>query len=358
MPKSLVLTAPRRLEFAETAARPLAAGEVRLRSLISGISHGTELALYRGTAPFASKAFDTELRVFIPDAGGTFPRQLGYDLVGEAVETGPGVDGVRVGDLIHTGTPHEEEPIIRLDQDGEGYPPVRLPAGSTERGLFVSLASVALQAVHDARIKVGDAVVVSGAGVIGLLAAQLARMNGADPVIVVEPHEQRRRLALDLGAADVVDPTDAGGSVGRRVKTLLRGSGADTAIETSGMYAGLQGAIASVGVGGTVVSAGFYQGRGADLRLGEEWHHNRPTMVSSMGVWGCPHRDHPLWHRQRMMHAVVSLIYSDRLMVDPLLTDTVPFEDAPLAYERLDTDPGSALKIGLAYGTAGRRRQE
>jgi threonine dehydrogenase-like Zn-dependent dehydrogenase len=358
MPKNLVLTAPRRLEFAETAARPLGPGEVRLRSLISGISHGTELALYRGTAPFASKAFDAELRVFVPDAGGNLPRQLGYDLVGEAVETGSGVDGVRVGDLIHAGTPHQEEPIIRLDQDGDGYPPVKLPAGRTERGLFVSLASVALQAVHDARIKVGDAVVVSGAGVIGLLAVQLARVNGADPVIVVEPHEQRRRLALDLGASEVVDPSGLDGSVGLRVKRLLHGSGADTAIETSGTYAGLQGAIASVGVGGTVVSTGYYQGGGADLRLGEEWHHNRPTMVSSMGVWGCPHRDYPLWHRQRMMRTVVSLIYSDRLVVDPLLTEIVPFEQAPRAYERLDADPGSALKIGLTYGTAGSTHEE
>lgn len=355
MPKSLVLTAPRRLEFTETEPRPLAEGEVRLRSLISGISHGTELALYRGTAPFASKSFDPALRVFVPGAIPDGATRLGYDMVGEAIETR--VDGVGVGDLIHAGAPHQEESIIRLDRD-DGYPPVRLPAGRIERGLFVSLASVALQAVHDARIKVGDAVVVSGAGVIGLLTSQLARLNGADPVIVVEPQEQRRRLALELGATEAVDPGGADVPVGQTVKQLLGGAGADTAIETSGSYPGLQGAIASVGVGGTVVSAGYYQGGGAELRLGEEWHHNRPTMVSSMGLWGCPHRDHPLWYRKRMMRTVVALIYSDRLVVEPLLTDTVPFEDAPQAYRRLDDDPGSALKIGLTYGEARNRPRE
>ena len=104
-----------------------------------------------------------------------------------------------------------------------------------------------------------------------------------------------------------------------------------------------------MGVGGTVVSTGYYQGGGGELRLGEEWHHNRPTMVSSMGLWGCPHRDHPLWYRTRMMRTVTDLIYSDRLRVEPLLTETIPFGRAPEAYLRLDRDPASALKIALSY---------
>ncbi|MEQ7128413.1 zinc-binding dehydrogenase [Actinopolymorpha sp. B11F2] len=349
MATCLVLTAPRTLEFAVTEHRPLRDGEVRLRTLVSGISHGTELNLYRGTAPFATRSFDPQLRVFVPSEESSRTAKLGYDLVGEVVEVGPGVDGVAVGDILHTGQAHQEEPIVALDAHTDFYPPCKLPRTHVERGLFVSLASVALQAVHDARIKVGDAVVVSGAGVIGQLVAQLARMNGADPVAVVEPHAERRNLAVRLGAAEALDPTAGDQPIGYQVKKALGNRGADIAIETSGTYPGLHGAIASVGVGGTVVAAGFYQGGAADLRLGEEWHHNRPNLVSSMGVWGCPHRDHPLWNRARIARTVVDLIYSDRLVVEPLLTDRVPFRQAPKAYERLDNDPASALKIALTY---------
>ena len=140
MPKSLVLTAPRRLEFTETEPRPLAEGEVRLRSLISGISHGTELALYRGTAPFASKSFDPALRVFVPAPPRTGPP--GSATTWSARRSRPGGGRNRIGDLIHAGTPHQEESIIRLDRDSDGYPPVRLPAGRIERGLFVSLGAL------------------------------------------------------------------------------------------------------------------------------------------------------------------------------------------------------------------------
>ena len=62
------------------------------------------------------------------------------------------------------------------------------------------------------------------------------------------------------------------------------------AIETSGTTAGLHDAIAAAGLGGRVVTVGFYQGGAPELRLGEEWHHNRLDMVSSMGAWGAPHR--------------------------------------------------------------------
>jgi hypothetical protein len=46
---------------------------------------------------------------------------------------------------------------------------------------------------------------------------------------------------------------------------------------------GLQGALAAAGLGGTVVGAGFYQGGAANLRLGEEFHHNRLALIASVG---------------------------------------------------------------------------
>src|SRR4051812_40395758 len=306
--RALVLRGPRELAFEPLPSRPLAAGEIRLRTVLSGISHGTELNLYRGSSPFADRVFDRDLRAFVPaeGGGGDFPARLGYELVGEVAEAGEGVDGLAVGDLLHAGAPHGEETVLDVAAAADtSFPPVLLPPGPRERWLFVSLGAVALQAVHDAAIKVGDRVAVVGLGAIGLLLVQLARLNGAGMIHAVDPVPERRALALELGADHVHDPAVAGGA-GLAIKRV-EGVGADVAVETSGVEAGLQDAIASAVLGGLVVAVGFYQG-GGTLRLGEEWHHNRLTMRSSMGAWASPHRSAPAWDRPRIMRTVVDLL--------------------------------------------------
>jgi threonine dehydrogenase-like Zn-dependent dehydrogenase len=64
VPRILILDGPRRLRLVEHPTRPLQPREVRLRSRLSGISHGTELNLYRGTSAFTDKMFDRGLRVW------------------------------------------------------------------------------------------------------------------------------------------------------------------------------------------------------------------------------------------------------------------------------------------------------
>jgi threonine dehydrogenase-like Zn-dependent dehydrogenase len=123
----------------------------------------------------------------------------------------------------------------------------------------------------------------------------------------------------------------------------------DVAIETSGSTAGLHDAVAAPGLGGTVVTVGFYQGGAPELRLGEEWHHNRLDMVSSMGAWGAPHRAYPAWDRRRVMRAVVGLLASGELRTDALPVRHFPFEQAVDAYGWLDANPNEAVKVALTY---------
>jgi D-arabinose 1-dehydrogenase-like Zn-dependent alcohol dehydrogenase len=157
MSRTLVLDGPRQLRLAEQPSRSLDTGEVRLRARLSGISHGTELSLYRGTSAFADKVFDRGLRAFVePPAGSAsaYPVTLGYEMISEVVEVGSGVTEVTVGDLVHTGTPHQEETVLDLAASLQAtYPLVVLPTDERlERGVFLSLAAVALPAVHDAEI--------------------------------------------------------------------------------------------------------------------------------------------------------------------------------------------------------------
>lgn len=353
-PRQLVVTAPRTLAYRPVERRELAATEVRLTSVASAISHGTELHLYRGTAPFATHSFDPRLRVFsAAGSGADEATPLGYELVGEVVELGSQVDQVAVGDLVHAAVPHADEVVVDLDRpEPLGYPAQRLPDGMpVDAGLFTALACVALFATHDAAIKVGDRVVVSGLGVIGLLTVQLARLDGATTVLAVDPIAERRSLAMRLGADAALDP-DAE-PVGAGVKRRLGGegidAGADVVVETSGAATALHEAIASVRVGGTVVSAGFAQGGAAQLRLGEEWHHNRPQLVSSMGVWDCPHRDHPRWDRLRVARTALSLLGSGTLQVEELVGPSYRFEEAAGAYALLDEQATPPLKVVLRY---------
>ena len=352
MARSLVLEGPRQVRLQADDPLPLGRRDVRIRAILSGISHGTELSLYRGGSPFADRMFDRELRAFVrPDPPRpTYPSSLGYELVGVVQEAGPAVDELAVGDLVHAGVPHGEEVVLDVDAARDAsYPLVRLPAGvPQERWLFVSLAMVALVAMHDARVKVGDRVAVFGLGVIGLLVVQLARMAGSAGVTGVDLVGARRDLAADLGADAVLDPRQEQEGVGPAIKRAGQG-GVDVAVETSGSSAALHDAIAAARLGGTVVTVGFYQGGAPQLRLGEEWHHNRLDMVSSMGAWGAPHRAHPAWDRMRVARTVVDLLASDRLEVDSLPIRRFGFEEAVDAYGWLDAHPDEAIKVALTY---------
>jgi 2-desacetyl-2-hydroxyethyl bacteriochlorophyllide A dehydrogenase len=349
--RALLLEAPRTVRLRNEEAAQLAPREVRVRALVSGISHGTELNLYRGTSAFDDRVFDRELRAFVrPEPPRpVYPATLGYELVGTVEQTGDAVTELAPGDLVHVGAPHRDEAVLDLDvAAGATYPPVKLPAdGPLERWLFVSVGAVALVAAHDARIKLGDHVAVIGLGAIGLLLVQMARLAGARQVTAVDPVASRRALARELGAHDAIDPRDAPDGAGAAIKRAS--GGADVAVETSGATAGLHDAVAAARLGGTVVTVGFYQGGAPELRLGEEWHHNRLDMVSSMGAWGAPHRSYPAWDRRRVMRTVVDLLAGGELRTDGLPVRHFPFEQAVDAYGWLDANPNEAVKVAFTY---------
>lgn len=347
MPHELLVTGPRSLELAPYEDAPPAPNEVRAEAIVSGISHGTELALYRGVSAFAGKRFDTDLRLFLEDdAAASYPLRVGYEWVGEVRETGAEVDAVRVGDRLQLALPHRETQTITLADDARTPWSVLPKELDPERGALLQAVTIALQATHDARVELGDTSAVFGLGALGLLAVQLARLSGAEWIAAVDPVPQRRDLAHALGADVVLDPSAC--DAGREIK-VATGGGVDAAIELSGRYPALHDAIRSVRLAGTVVAAGFYTGSpGDELRLGEEFHHNRLTLVGSMSGWGAPHREAG-WDRRRLRSAALDLLVRDRLTVDPLVTHRVPFARAAEAYELIDHSPEETLRVVLTY---------
>jgi 2-desacetyl-2-hydroxyethyl bacteriochlorophyllide A dehydrogenase len=348
MPHELLLTGPRAIRIGSYDDPVLGTDQVQAEALVSGISHGTELALYRGDAPFGRKRFDLDLRQFV-DAPETdqYPMRLGYEWVGRVGAVGADVQGIGVGDRVHLTLPHRETHTVTI-ADEPAAPWLVLPREiEPERAALLQSAAIALQAVHDARLKVGDRVAIFGLGVFGILAVQLARLSGAGWIGAADPIAARRELARGFGADRTVDPESA--DAGRELKIAAGGGGPDVAIEFSGRYAALHEALRCVRVAGTVVAAGFYVGdAGSDLRLGEEFHHNRLTLVGSMSGWGAPQRE-PGWDRRRLRATALELLTRGRLEVDELITHRISFERAAEAYELINERPEETLRVVLTY---------
>ena len=265
--------------------------------------------------------------------------------------TGTGSAGeLRVGDVVYGIWGHRSEAVLPVAALAghllpEGVDPVA--------GVFARVGAIALNAVLAAELHLGETVAVFGQGVIGLLVTRLATLSGAR-VVAVDALGPRLRIARTLGAAHAVDASGgAGGAVAERVKAHVP-DGADVAIEISGSYRALHEAVRSTAPGGRVVAAGFYQGEGAGLHLGEEFHHNRIQIVASQ-IGGVPADLAGRWSPDRLHRVFMGLVADGRLDVGPLVSHVVPCDDVVAAYRLLDEDPGSALEMVLDFrGTAGR----
>lgn len=343
--QALVLKAPRELAFEAIDERPLESHEVRIRTLFSGISAGTELSQYRGTNPFMHRQWNEQRRLFVAAESPSWPypiRNLGYEECGEIVEVGSGVTELQPGQRVFGTWGHRTEHIADAAYAHERL----LPEGADPRiGIFSHIGAVALNGVHDAQLCIGDVVAVFGLGVPGQIVAQAARASGAT-VIGVDPDEARRTIAQSLGTAHVLDPNS--GNVAEAIKAMTDGRGADACIEVSGVAAALAEAIRAVAYSARVVAMGFFQGEVSGLRLGEEFHHNRVQLICSQ-IGGVAPEASYRWSKSRLWRTAIELQHSGILSLIPLISHTAPFDHAPELFERLDRGEAGLLQAVLEF---------
>jgi threonine dehydrogenase-like Zn-dependent dehydrogenase len=347
MPLELIVRTPKEIGFVEYQDSEPGLSEVLVQTTVSGIKHGTEINMYRGTLPFANELWDPALRLFRPpeqaeSVAPFYPHTLGSWAAGVVLKVGPEVHHLKPGDLVHGEWKHRQ---TALKKEEALY---RIPEKVDEETMvFTDPARFALAAIHDAEIKLGDRVAVFGLGAIGMLAFQMARLDGAAQVIAVDPIPERLELARQLGADLTINPEEK--DAGMAIKQATGGRGVDVALEISGAYASLQQAIRGVHKEGLVVTASYYGDRTAPLDLSREWHHNRVTLRSSMPVWDCSHRNQPMWDLFRLERTAVSLLEEQKLNVKPLVGARIPFENAAEAYSLIDQSAGDKIKIILTY---------
>jgi 2-desacetyl-2-hydroxyethyl bacteriochlorophyllide A dehydrogenase len=325
---------PKEVSVREYEDPALGPNEVRLKTLFSGISAGTEMTAYRGSNPYLAKRWEPERRLFVEgETSLEYPVEgWGYEEVGEVSEVGPAVTKVQPGDVVYGTWGHRSTKVVEEDWAAAR----RLPPGvDPVIGVFSRIGAIALNAVLDADIHVGEYVAVFGQGVPGLIAAQLAGLNGGT-VIAVDGIPKRLELARELGVAHVVDFNEK--SPAEEIKNLSEGRGADVSVEISGSYPALHEAIRSTAYNSKVVSAGFFQGEGTGLSLGEEFHHNRIRVVCSQISGLSPALDHR-WSVERLERTVMSLAAEGKVSLQPLVTHTFGVDEADEAFRLLDQRP-------------------
>lgn len=352
MPHVVQFSAVREVELVEIEAQPLTPGSVRIATWYSGISAGTELTAFRGTNPYLTSTWDAERRLFVPgEPSFGYPVSgWGYSEVGQVVEVADDVTDVRTGDVVHGIWGHRSDAVVpaaaiagRLVPDG--VDPVL--------GTFARVGAIALNGVLAADVRLGEQVAVFGQGVIGLLATRLASLSGGR-VIAVDTLASRLAMATTFGAVHAVDALRAGGA-GEMIRELT-GGGADSAIELSGTDRALHEAIRSVVTEGLVAASGFYQGGASNLRLGEEFHHNRVRIVASQ-ISGVPVSLGGRWNQARLVRTVMGLVFAGDVDAAALVTDVVPAGEVADVFARLDAGDPEILQAVLRFDAAPERVQ-
>lgn len=323
--------------------------QVRVRTWYSGVSAGTELTAYRGSNPYLTKTWDPETRLFTEGGAPTFSYPVagwGYSEVGEIVEVGSQVTGLAPGQRVYGIWGHRSEAVVTADAVRHA---VLAPDADPLCGTFARVGAIALNAVLAADVSLGDKVAVFGQGVIGLLATRLAALAGAE-VAAVDLQQPRLAAARRFGATETV-AADVEGGAGAAVRAWSGGAGADSAIEISGSDRALHEAIRSVVVDGKVVASGFYQGGAANLRLGEEFHHNRVSIVASQ-IGGTPVALGGRWHQRRLVQVFMGLVLSGRVDATSLVTDLVPAREVAGAFATLHAGDPRTLQVVLGFDAA------
>ncbi|MFC4358623.1 zinc-binding dehydrogenase [Halobium salinum] len=327
--RSLYFVGPRAARVEDRAVPDPGPDEVLVETRASLVSAGTELLVYRGNAPTDLPADET-IDALAGDL--SFPLRYGYAAVGEVAAVGEAVETEWAGRRVFAFNPHE----TRFVADPASLHP--LPEGvGVEAATFLPNVETAVNLVHDANPRLGERVVVLGAGVVGLLTTALLARFPLSRLTVVDPLESRRGRARAVGADETVSPADA--------RETLDGD-ADAVLELSGSPATLDDAVTHVGYDGRVVVGSWYGRKRAPVDLGGRFHRSRVSLVSSQ-VSTIDPALRGRWTKERRLG-----VAWDRLCdLDPagLVTHRIPFEEAPRAYDLLDDGATDALGVLFTY---------
>ena len=275
-------------------------GEVRVATMFSAISRGTESLVFDGRVP--PSEFE-RMRAPFMEGSFPFPVKYGYATVGRVESGSAGLQGKTVFAL------HPHQTAFNISESAVTALPDDVPP---QRAILAANMETALNGVWDAAPGPADRIAVIGAGVVGSLVAYLCgQLPGAD-VTLIDINPARRELAERLG-------------VGFESPQTARGD-CDLVIHASGFPSGLQTALELAGDEATVLEMSWYGDVTVPAPLGGAFHSRRLRLISSqVGRIAPSHR--PRWTYGRRLAAAIGLLRDPRL--DALLMPAVAFSVLP-----------------------------
>ena len=338
--QALYFTGPRQVAVNRETLPAPAFGQVLVQTILSAISPGTELLIYRGLAP-QGLARDETIAALAGDF--TFPLTYGYAAVGQVVELGPGVAPAWQDRLVFAFQPHASHFLATPDEL------LRVPAGlNPEEAVFFPNMETAVTLLLDGQPRMGEQVAIFGQGIVGLLLTALISRWPLSSLVTLDLYPRRRLLSEDLGANLSLDPSapDALERLAAGLKADGPCSGADLSYEISGNPAALDQAIAVTGFSGRVVIGSWYGLKRCELNLGGRFHRSRMRLISSQVSSINPELS-GRWDKTRLYHLTWQML----AQVQParFITQRVPIAQAAQAYELLDDHPEDVIQVILTY---------
>jgi predicted dehydrogenase len=285
------------------------------------------------------------------------PLPLGYCNVGTVVDVGAGVQGFKAGDRVASNGKHADVVSVPVNLCA------RVPEGvSDEEASFTVLGAIALQGIRLVQPTLGEAVVVTGMGLIGIVTAQLLRAHGCR-VLGIDFDPKKLALARQFGA-ETVD-LSAGEDPVAAAERFSRGRGVDAVIVTAAtrsnepmhqaaLMCRKRGRIVLVGVTGLELSRDDFFKKEITFQVSCSYGPGRyDPNYEDKG------QDYPFgfvrWTEQRNLEAVLDMMSDGRLDVKPLVSHRYPIDDALAAYEVVSGSEPS-LGIVLSYPEAAARQ--
>jgi len=337
---SLYFTEPHQVTLREEQISPPGPGQVLVKTLMSAISPGTELLIYRGQAPQ-----DLEADAGLAALPGTlaFPLKYGYAAVGRVVELGPEVPAQWQEKLVFAFHPHEE---LFLAAPGELLP---VPSGlAPEEALFLPNMETGVTLILDGKPLIGENVVVFGQGIVGLLLTALLAGFPLARLVTLDHFPNRRLASETLGAHASFDPLHP--EALEELRAALQSEGqdpwADLAFEVSGNPAALDQALAVTGFHSRIVIGSWYGTRKSELHLGGLFHRQRQVLMSSQVSTIAPELS-GRWTKSRVLRVAWDMV--QKIMPARFITHRFPLADAAQAYQLLDQHPEEAIQVILTY---------
>lgn len=325
--KEIIFEEPQKVIYVENSLPTMTDESVIVKMQYTVISGGTERANLMAEKNTWNK----------------FPMKIGYCGVGVVEKIGALVKNVGVGDRvlvyhgIHTSINlvHYSN-VTKVDDDG---------IDSLEAA-FVVIASMGLGGVRKLELELGESAMVMGLGLLGIFSLQFLARSGANPLIAVDLNEQRRELALRLGADYALNPADE--DFVEQVKLITKGKGVNACVEVTGSSKAMAQALDCASRMGRISLLGCTRESDCKIDYYQKVHLPGIKLIGAHNFIRPKDESYPHhWTHHDDCRAILDLISAKKVQVKPIVSRVVKPENAPQIYKELCEDKN--FPIGTVF---------